>query len=274
MFHDARACSGFALLPLVRVVLLASILLVSGCSLIKARPAEDAGFLPNPELLKEMSERAPFHAAYIANVDQLEQLRRQYTKVHIEPVVTFLAEEKLKKRNLPDSVIADRIEDLRELARYFEGRTRVAFEEFDPSDVDEEEAAQGPIKKFQIVDVPTDDTFVWQLAIIDISPNVPELSIAATVAGFFVPGTGAVRAIGSGSVAVEGIVRDGKTGELLCEFRDRESDKSAPISIRDYQMYAHTRRALDEWAEQFAELAGTPMTHRVADSLPFTLNPF
>lgn len=250
------------------------LLLLSGCSLIKARPAEDAGFLPNPELLKDLSERAPFHAAYISDEKRIEELRVKYTKVYIEPVITTLAEEKLRKRNLPDSIIADRIEDLRELARYFEGKIRVAFEEFDPTDVDDEVEKTGPIKKFQVVDVPTDDTFVWQLAIIDISPNSPELNIAATAAGFFVPGTGAVRALGAGSIAIEGIVRDGKTGDVLCEFRDREADKTAPVSIRDYQMYAHIRRALDEWAEQFAELAGTPMNHQVSDSLPFTLNPF
>jgi hypothetical protein len=259
---------------MVHAVLCAICITISGCSLIKARPAEDAGFLPNPELLKDLSERAPFHAAYISDEKRIEDLRVHYTKVHIEPVVTTLAEEKLKKRNLPDSIIADRIEDLRELARYFEGKIRVAFEEFDPTDVDADVAKKGPIKKFQVVDVPTDDTFVWQLAIIDISPNSPELNIAATAAGFFVPGTGAVRALGSGSIAIEGIVRDGKTGDVLCEFRDREADKTAPVSIRDYQMYAHIRRALDEWAEQFAELAGTPMNHQVSDSLPFTLNPF
>lgn len=96
---------------------------------------------------------------------------------------------------------------------------------------------------------------------------------AATVAGVFIPGTGIIRLFGSGSIAIEGMVIDGKTGELLAAFRDREADKSAPISVRDYQMYAHIRRTMDDWADQLAELAGTVPTHQVKDSLPFTLKP-
>jgi hypothetical protein len=112
-----------------------------------------------------------------------------------------------------------------------------------------------------------------EIAITEISPNVPEVSAVATVAGFFLPGSGVIRLFGSGSIAIEGILRDGKTGDLLAEFRDREADKSAPISVRDYQMYAHIRRTLDDWADQLAELAGTVSSHQVKDSLPFTLDP-
>jgi hypothetical protein len=252
----------------------AVVLWCGGCALVKARPAQDAGFLPNPDKLTEMSERAPFHASYIPDRERLEQLRQKYSKVHFEPVVTELAEEKLRKRDLPEFVIRNRIEEVRELASYFNGKVRMAFEEFDPSDVEVNPAGGGPVKKFEVIDIPTQDCLVWQIAIIDISPNSPELNVAATAAGFFVPGTGAVRALGAGSIAIEGIVRDGATGDVLAEFRDREADKTAPVSIRDYQMYAHIRRVIDDWADQFAELAATPLSHKVEDSLPFTLNPF
>jgi hypothetical protein len=243
---------------------------MTGCSVLKARPAEDAGFLAHPKLLKEMSERAPFHAGYVPDVNRLENLKKEYRKIYIEPVVTEIAEEKLRKRDLLDSIIAERIADLRELAKYFEERIRTAFEEFE---IDKQDKPLG-FKKFEVVTVPTDDTFVWQIAIIDISPNVPELAIAGTAAGFFIPGGGAIRALGAGSIAIEGIVRDGRSGDVLAEFRDREADKTAPVSIRDFEMYAHIRRSLDDWAEQFAELAGTTVEHTVDDSSPFTLNPF
>jgi hypothetical protein len=129
------------------------------------------------------------------------------------------------------------------------------------------------VRKFTVQDQPTDDTLVLEIAVTEISPNVPEVSAVASIAGFFFPGSGIIRIFGSGSIAIEGILRDGKTGDLLAEFRDREADKSAPISVRDYQMYAHIRRSLDDWADQLAELAGTMSTHQVKDSLPFTLNP-
>jgi hypothetical protein len=161
---------------------------------------------------------------------------------------------------------------VRELSAYFHARLTSAFSEYegDGLSADDEPIS---VRRFAVRDEPTDQTLVLEIAITEISPNLPEVSAVATVAGFILPGSSIIRLFGSGSIAIEGIVRDGKTGELLAEFRDREADKSAPISVRDYQMYAHIRRTLDDWADQLAELAGTVPSHQVKDSLPFTLDP-
>lgn len=253
----------FALIPVV---------LCTACSVFKARPAEDSGFLPYPELLKPMPERAPFNAVYVPDPKRLEELRMKYQSISVLPINTLPAETKIRARDLPAGVEESRIADLRELSGYFHARLENAFSEYDGDGL----SAEGipiVVRKFTVRDEPTDQTLVLEIAITEISPNVPEVSAVATVAGFFLPGSGIIRLFGSGSIAIEGILRDGKTGGLLAEFRDREADKSAPISVRDYQMYAHTRRSLDDWADQLAELAGTMSTHQVKDSLPFTLNP-
>ncbi len=219
-----------------------------------------------------MPERAPFNASFVPDPEKLMKLKVLRTKIAVLPVVTSLAEEKINSQSLSVSVKEQRIADLRELADYFRNRIISAFTEYDGDGLSSE-GIPVEVRKFTIVDEPTDDSFVWEIAITEISPNAPEVSILATVAGFLIPGGGTLRIFGTGSIAMEGIVRDGATGELLAEFRDRESDKSAPISVRDYQMYAHIRRTIDDWADQFAELAGTPNHHKVEDSLPFTLDP-
>jgi hypothetical protein len=254
------------------VLALIPVVFCTACSVFKARPAEDSGFLPYPELLKPMPERAPFNAVYVPDPKRLEELRMKYQSISVLPINTLPAEAKIKSWGLPPGVEASRIADLRELSGYFHTRLESAFSEYDGDGL----SAEGVpivVRKFTVRDEPTDQTLVLEIAITEISPNVPEVSAVATVAGFFVPGSGIIRVFGSGSIAIEGILRDGKTGDLLAEFRDREADKSAPISVRDYQMYAHIRRSLDDWADQLAELAGTMSTHQVKDSLPFTLNP-
>lgn len=243
---------------------------VQACSLLKAGPADDAGFLPDSALLSEMRSRSPFHAEYIPNKKKLDELHRTRTKVFISPVLTEFAEAKIRNKSLPDFVIEQRIEDLRELAAYFENKLKMTFTEFTP-----EKISVVPFKNsFTVTSSPEPDSLVWEVAIIELSPNIPELAVAATAASFFVPGTGNLKALGTGSIAIEVIVRDGETGDIVAEFRDRESDKSAPVSIRDYQMYAHSQTAMDDWAEQFVELSVTPCSHQVEDSLPFTINPF
>jgi hypothetical protein len=43
------------------------------------------------------------------------------------------------------------------------------------------------VRKFTVRDEPTDETLVLEIAITELSPNVPEVSALATVAGFFLP---------------------------------------------------------------------------------------
>jgi hypothetical protein len=219
-----------------------------------------------------MPERAPFNAVYVPDVARLEELRRRYQGISIMPINSLPAEAKIKGRKFSSAVEESRIADLQELSAYFHTRLKSAFSDYDGDGL----SAEGvpiTVKKFTVVNEPTDETLVLEIAITEISPNVPEVSVLATIAGIFLPGSGIIRVFGSGSIAIEGIVRDGKSGQMLAEFRDREADKSAPLSVRDYQMYAHIRRSLDDWADQLAELAGTVSSHQVQDSLPFTLNP-
>ena len=64
------------------------------------------------------------------------------------------------------------------------------------------------------------------------------------------------------------------TGAEIFEFKDRESDKNSAFTVKDFQRFAHARVAIDDWADQFAELITTNIEHQVEDSFPFSINPF
>lgn len=236
------------------IVILLGVVL-SGC---KARPAPDAGFLPYPDRFKEMRERTPFNATWIPNGTKLEDLKNTNKIMVVQPVVTEFVEVAVKKSDRSKESKEDRIADAKELAKYFESKMKQAFKD----------------KGLQVSDTPVPNAMVWEVAITELRPSNPALTVAATAAGAFVPGGGLIRLADTGSVAIEVIVRDSNTGDILVGFKDREGEKNSAFSVRDFQLYAHLREAMDDWSEQFAELVTTPETHTVEDSSTVTLNPF
>ena len=251
----------FSVTLLPQAILVTAVIALSGCRVLKASPAPDSGFLPHASELKEMRERAPFHAIWTADPTSFADMKEHYKHIVIKPVRTEVVEAKIKKEDLPPSLEMQRIEEAREMSSYMTERFRAAIGEY-------------PNQPVTVVDQPGPETFVVELALVEVVPTNAALNAIGTAAGLFVPGTGAVRLAATGSIAIEGIVRDGSTNKSLLEFKDRETDKNSPFSLKDYQEYAYIRQSIDEWAAQFAELTATPLDHTVEDSAPFTLNPF
>ena len=107
----------------------------------------------------------------------------------------------------------------------------------------------------EVVDQVAEDSFVLELAVVDVVPTKVLINATGAAAGFLVPGGGLIRHAGTGSIAIEGIIRDGKSGRAIAAFKDREAAKTAPFSLKDYQRYAFIRQAIEEWVQQYAELA-------------------
>lgn len=237
---------------------IAAALLLSGCAILRAAPAALSGFLPHDELLMENRERAPFHGLYFPNVSRFDLAQSRYRKVFLAPVELGPLRSDLSRRMFSSEDLTERIEEAQALADYFHNRFRMELEG----------------RGFMVVEIPSSDSFTWELAIVELEPSAAAVNVAATAAGFFVPGTGIIKQFTKGSVAVEAILRDGGDGSVLGEFRDRESDKAALLTVKDFQRYSHTRTALDEWAIQFAEVSSTPSSTQVADALPIEISPF
>jgi hypothetical protein len=248
-------------------------MMVSGCCALQT-PVEDSGFLPASENLVEPQGHVPFDYAYIPDPEKFERAKREKRSVCMQPVITAFAEDVAKKRDLPEGWIRARIQEYRELGRDLEEKFKEAVRTFDPVEEYSGESFAASITKKSLCEYPSPDSLVWEVALVEVSPNIPVVSVIATIANYFLHGTALVRALGSGGVVIEGILRDGESDDVLLTFRERQGDKIALLSARNYTVYGHTRRVFSEIAQQMVELSYAPREYDVPGSWTFTFNPF
>lgn len=230
------------------------------CSLFKASPSKKNLFLTKPELVVELRDRAPFSGVAYLDPVRVDYLHQTIKKIVVLPVRTDLIEKEFEREISDDAERAQRISEAREIANYFTDRIKAAMRGY-------------PNYPYEIIDQQVPDSFVLEFALVELEPTKITYNLLGTIAGFFIPGGGIIGRAATGGIAFEAQIRDGSNSNIIIEFRDRETDKTAPFTVRDFEKYGHVRKSIDEWAEQYAELSATARTHRVSDSLPFTLNP-
>lgn len=242
---------------IVRPAFLALLIFVGmGCAIFKANEAPDAGFLPHPERLEKHPERFPFQKVWLK--DYSEKYRDNYSEVVIAPVDTshMLAHDWYSDLNLEGKKMVH--EDARSIAEYM-------HEKFKETIRDDHAG------KLVLVEMPGPRTMIVELALVELVPTKTWLNIAGDLGGFFIPGASFLAGLGSsGSVAIEGRIRDGRTREIIVMFKDRESDQIAPIGIQDLTWYKHAEDEIDDWAAQFVEVLDTEAHHKIADTSPLT----
>ena len=198
----------------------------------------------------EKRSRYPFHRVWISK--KLLSNREHYTKLVLPPVslgyllttsddthIKILSEKQVKK-------------DAEKLARYF---NKAFVREFSKPD-----------SRVVIVAEPDENSFILEVAIVELVPTDLVRNVAGNIAGALFPG-GSLLSVGAGGViAVEGKLRDAKTRDILAEFQDREMAKLRPVDIQGLTAYGFAREAIDDWAAQSRELLNTPVSQKVADS--------
>ncbi|NMC62058.1 MAG: DUF3313 domain-containing protein [SAR324 cluster bacterium] len=234
---------------------------IASCTVFKAAPIAPTSFLQHGAEMQHLPEEFPFDSVWIADKEKLSILCMRFSRLILSPVQSNLAEEKIRDLDFASDILKDRIEELHEMARYIE----VRFE----SEIND--IIGRPI---QIVEAPVPDTLGIELALIEVRPRNTAISIVGTVGGILVPFGGVVRLFGKGSIAIEGKIKDAYTQELLFEFKDREIDKTAPFSIKDFQRYAHIREVIDEWSKDFGKLIATNFKQKIPEGVPVTIDPF
>jgi len=115
---------------------------------------------------------------------------------------------------------------------------------------------------------------VLELALVELVPSKAYWNAGATAAGFVIPGAGFLSMAGSGSIAMEGRARDGRTHKIIATFKDRRNDKAAPISLGSFTWYHGADTNIADWAAEFAELLNTPPSHVVRRASAVTLKPW
>jgi hypothetical protein len=241
-------------------LLLFVVVSVSGCSTLKAGEAEDAGYLEDPDQMEERRDRFPFHKVWLK--DYSEEYYDKFTEIMVAPVNTDHVLESDWVGGLTLASLQSVEEDIKQIAKYM--HARFVYELY-----------QSEKTGRKVVDKAGPETVILEMALVELVPTKAWLNAAGGAAGYFVPGAGTVAGLASsGSVAIEGRLRDAGTGEIVAMFKDREKDQSSPIGIQGYTWYAHSENNIDDWAKQFVEVLETGADDEVADSLPITHRPW
>lgn len=247
-------------LHLFIAALLSASMSMQGCSALKASPSSKNLFLTHPELVVETRDRAPFNGIAYLDPVRVDYLHATIKKILVLPVRTDLLEKEFEHEIEDETERAKRVKAAREVAVYFKQKI-----------IDEMHAF--PNYPYEVIDTQVPDCFVLEFALVELEPTKVEYNLLGTVAGVFVPGGSVIGRAATGGIAFEAQIRDGSNNKVIIEFRDRETDKTSLFTVKDFEEYGHIYKSIDEWAEQYAELSATARTHRVSDSLPFTLNP-
>ena len=249
------------------IVSSAALATLTGCQSveerIKAEPgATTTGFLPNATMT-EQRQRYPFHRVWVSPRFN----RDAYTKIMIAPVNTAYLMDKTGWSVLTMKDKQTVQKDVKELALYTRKSFRDAF-------------AHDPSKRFDVVDNSGPNTLVAEMAITELVPSSPALGAlaisgqAARKLAIALGSKAGAKAAETGIIAIEMRLKDGGIGAIVATMADRESAKVAPIDVQAVTWYGFAEEVIDDWAEQFVQLANTPLTQQIEDSSAFRLSPW
>jgi hypothetical protein len=247
----------------IAAIAFASVLLasVTGCAMLKAKPAPDSGFLEESGKMGDRRDRAPFHRAWVDPAYSASN----YQSILVAPVNTEYVEAQSTwaKANPRNIKIKD---DLKMIAGEFQQTVITKFRESKQN-------------RFAIVEQPRGDTMILELAITQLVPGKAFLG-AVGMASWAAPApvgvpVGAITSFADdGWMAIEGRVRDAKSGLVMAMFADREAAKTRVVDLEAMTWYGHARESMNDWADQLVLLANTPKDVKVEDSSAFTLLPW
>ena len=225
----------------------------TGC-FAKADPAPGSGFLPVQEGQMTYSLELPFQKVWWDPKVNF----KQYQEIYIAPVNTdYLLQMGWWQELERGSSLQN---DLPDLASFAQSTFREAF-------------AKDPKKRFRVVNIPHEETLVLRLALTEIIPTKTSLKLAGLIPGFFIPAK--IAGLGSRSTAAfEARFHDGPNGRVIAMFADREAAKMSIVNAKDFTWYGHAKGMIQEWAEQFVQVANKEKYQVVKDSSRFELKPW
>jgi hypothetical protein len=218
---------------------------LTGC---KSTDAPASGFNPDAERMK-YDATMPFQRTYWNQTFD----PKAYDELLVAPVNTdYLAAQSFwEKANAANAMPGQDKKDIAAIAEY----TRQSFIRA---------ASDDPKHRFKVVNAAGPKTLILELAITQLVPSKAALNAVGFVT--WIPtaiATGASMAEGSedtgkGVIAIEGRVRDGKTGEIIGMFADRERPKVAFVDLKALNWWAPAKQIIDEWSSQLIAVANRP----------------
>ncbi len=220
------------------------VLLLGAFAACKAMPSPNAGFiLERPEA--KLPPDLPFHSAWFKPAVDL----RAYDRIMIAKVDTS---HLLATHGVLTKGTGDREAQIAELAAYAESAFRKAFQ-------------NDPKRLFRVVESPGPRTLNLEVALTEVVPARP---VVNAVTFLFI-----YRPVQQGTLAMEGRIRDAKSGSVLVTFSDRENAKFSVIHVDDFNRTGHGKAIIDEWAGQLVRVLNRRPGEVIKDPSRFRLNP-
>jgi len=236
-------------------LLLCSTLAISaGC---KASAADSAGFVDATRL--EEDKTLPFHRSWTNPKRDLTY----YDKIWIAPVDTsHLLKMDLWKEGEAGASgqFKQDVEDIAVKVRAY------LVETF-------KNPPEGVENRFTLVDDPKGDkTISLEFAIVEIVPSKALLEAASWVMPF---GSGILLSpVNRSTAAMEGRFVDGKSGQVVMAFADREGEQLRPVDLGGFTWYTHAKGIMQDWARQLVLVANRKPGDKVEDTKFYTIAPW
>ncbi len=255
----------FSTSPILLLCLILPLVLASCGStnrLLKAKPAPLSPFFEQPEQALDSRKKLAFHKVWKTQDKEVEAIAVKKQRLYIAPVNLehLRPVKKILVRNEISWGSIDRREN--EMALKLRNEFAKAY-------------VNSPNPRYIIVKQPGPDTLTLELAIVELNPTSPKGNAVKTALKFVV---GPVAGLGGyftkGNMAIEGRVRDSKSGKLFFQFADNEADKMTFYSLRDFTPYGHAGYAIRKWAEQFELMTRSEPGRKLKDTYALTLMPY
>jgi len=249
--------------------------ILSGCSAIRASEAPTTPFLSYPEKLHSWYDHAPWDSVWSSNPGHIMVKAGNPRNIYIAPINTQYLNQ---KKNGKGSWVSDGTDLSKEDVTAITTRMKDSFTKAIQST---------PETNLKVVDSPGQGTIALQIALTELVPTKVAVNSAADVGGVLLPGSKAIEeaaavggqaiggSIAAGSIAMEMKLTDGASGQILAEAKDRETDPMSVLpNVRDFEEFGWSRKTVDDWAKQFAEVFSTDSSVKVANASDISLLPW
>lgn len=231
-------------------------------SVVAAVDVKPTGFLPHGKELKEDRKRSPFIGNWWNTDKRVLAAAEKVKTLYIAPVVSDQLRPMKQKFTQMEFSDKRRETKMKGLLSYAHDKFVSAFKANKKS-------------RFTVVDEPTKDAMTLKLSIIEWEPNTYSgLVVREAVDLVTLPmvGGSVLGKPSRGTIAIEGVLTEPKTGQSFFEFADKEEAKTLFFFFpQELFPTGQAKFAIREWAKQLEKLMSTPSDTAVKDSMPFQI---
>ncbi len=248
-------------------VILLIVLILSGCSTmtsmqssmesqLKAPPSQGAGYVPMQQMAKRPD--LPFNKVWVKQGVNWNQ----YRTIYIAPVNTSYL---MQANWWQQTIRADQMrQDAAHMASYMRSQFIRAFQ-------------NDPNHRFRVVMSPQKDSLILEMALTELVPSHVLLN-AIKIAGPYGSGVAAA-ALERGTeaqstVAFEARIKEARSGQIIAMAADREYATTRIIDLRGLTWYGNAEQIIQQWAQQFVQVANRRPGQTVKAASTFSLKPW